>query len=45
MQDLNEHKQQLEIGEHYHGYLYKRTGNSWKKKWCQLKGCVFCYSK
>jgi hypothetical protein len=42
---ISEHKQQLEMGEHYSGYLYKRTGNSWKKKWCELKGCVFSYSK
>ena len=40
-----ERKAKLEIGDRYDGYLYKRSGSSWKKKWCQLKGCVFSYSK
>ncbi len=44
-QVLTERKTQLETGDHFKAHLYKRTGSSWKKKWCQLKGCIFSYTK
>ena len=43
---LTQKKAELEKGERYSGYLYKRTSSgSWKKKWCVLKGCIFSYYK
>ena len=43
---IEEHKPKLEEGERHSGYLFKRnTSGSWKKKWCQLKGCIFSYYK
>jgi len=43
---LTEKKAELEKGDRYSGYLLKKTNTgSWKKRWCVLKGCVFCYYK
>ena len=43
---LTQKKAELEKGERYSGYLYKRNSSgSWKKKWCVLKGCIFSYYK
>ena len=43
---LTEKKAELEKGERYSGYLWKKTNTgSWKKRWCVLKGCMFCYYK
>ena len=37
---------ELEKGECYSGYLFKRSSSgSWKKRWCVLKGAVLSYSK
>ena len=39
-------KAELEKGERYATYLYKKSSNgSWKKKWCVLKGSIFGYYK
>ena len=41
-----EKKAELEKGERFAGYLFKKNSNgSWKKKWCVLKGAVFTYYK
>ena len=46
MKIMEEKRAQLEHGEQYRGFLHKRTsGGSWKKKYCVLKGSLFCYSK
>ena len=43
---VSQKKAELEKGEHYSGYLYKRSsGGTWKKKWCCLKGCILSYYK
>ncbi len=43
---LSEKKSELERGDRYSGYLFKKTSSgSWKKRWCTLKGCVFGYYK
>ena len=39
-------KTELEKGEKYSGYLFKKsTSGSWKKKWCVLRGAVLSYYK
>lgn len=39
-------KTELEKGDSYSGYMFKKSGSgSWKKRWCVLKGCVFGYYK
>lgn len=43
---LQEKKAELERGERFSGYLLKKSSSGgWKKKWCQLKGCIFSYYK
>ena len=43
---LADKKSELERGDKYTGYLFKKTSSgSWKKRWCTLKGCVFGYYK
>ena len=43
---ISEKKAELEKGERFSGYLYKKISNgSWKKKWCVLKGAIFVYYK
>ncbi len=43
---LTDKKSELERGDRYTGYLFKKTSSgSWKKRWCTLKGCVFGYYK
>ena len=43
---ISEKKAELEKGERFSGYLYKKNSNgSWKKKWCMLKGAIFGYYK
>ncbi len=43
---LSDKKSELERGDKYTGYLFKKTSSgSWKKRWCTLKGCVFGYYK
>ena len=43
---LSEQKAELEKGEKYCDYMYKKgSSGGWKKKWCVLKGCIFSYYK
>ena len=43
---ISEKKAELEKGERFSGYLFKKSSSgSWKKKWCVLKGSIFGYYK
>ena len=42
----SQRKNELEKGEKFSGFLFKKSSSgSWKKKWCILRGAVLSYYK